>query len=283
MATPHVAGAAAILKQEHPDWTYAELKGALTGSAKGGEYTPFQQGSGRIQVDKAIEQTVVAEPVSVSFGVAAVAAHRRHPGHQEADVPQPRHDGRHAEPGGDRDRPEGPGRPGRLLHARRDEGHRPGGRHGRRRLTVNTKLGGTLDGAYSAYVTATGGGQTVRTAAAVEREVESYDVTLKHINRAGQHAGRTTTDLAGCTGLATAATTSRRPPAAPSPSASAQGHVPPGRVPVVKDPAPTERRGRRLAGPARSWTSRRNTTVTLDAAPAKVVRHHGAGRRTPSR
>lgn len=40
MATPHVAGAAALLKQQHPDWGYAELKGALTGSAKGGPYTP---------------------------------------------------------------------------------------------------------------------------------------------------------------------------------------------------------------------------------------------------
>ncbi|NUS75933.1 MAG: S8 family peptidase, partial [Streptomyces sp.] len=71
MATPHVAGAAAILKQQHPDWTYAELKGALTGSAKGGKYTPFEQGSGRIQVDKAIKQTVIADPVSVSFGTQA--------------------------------------------------------------------------------------------------------------------------------------------------------------------------------------------------------------------
>lgn len=71
MATPHVAGAAAILKQEHPDWTYAEIKGALTGSAKGGKYTPFQQGSGRIQVDKAIKQTVIADPASVSFGTQA--------------------------------------------------------------------------------------------------------------------------------------------------------------------------------------------------------------------
>lgn len=40
MATPHVAGAAAILKQQHPDWKSAELKGALTASAKGGDYTP---------------------------------------------------------------------------------------------------------------------------------------------------------------------------------------------------------------------------------------------------
>jgi hypothetical protein len=68
-------------------------------------------------------------------------------------------------------------------------------------LTVNTKLGGTLDGAYSAYVTATGGGQSVRTAAAVVREVQSYDVTLKFINRDGSPAKNYTASLAGMTGL----------------------------------------------------------------------------------
>ncbi len=68
MATPHVAGAAALLKQQHPDWKSAELKGALTASTKPGAYNPFQQGSGRIQVDRAIAQTIVAV-ASVSFGV----------------------------------------------------------------------------------------------------------------------------------------------------------------------------------------------------------------------
>jgi hypothetical protein len=37
-------------------------------------------------------------------------------------------------------------------------------------------------------VTATGGGQTVRTAAAVNREVQSYEVTVKHIGRDGKPA-----------------------------------------------------------------------------------------------
>lgn len=70
MATPHVAGAAAILKQQHPTWKAAELKGALIASAKGGDYTVFQQGSGRVQVDKALAQSVIADPVSSTFGVA---------------------------------------------------------------------------------------------------------------------------------------------------------------------------------------------------------------------
>lgn len=34
MATPHVAGAAAILAQQHPQWTGPQLKAALMASAK---------------------------------------------------------------------------------------------------------------------------------------------------------------------------------------------------------------------------------------------------------
>jgi subtilisin family serine protease len=34
MAAPHVAGAAAILAQQHPTWKAAELKAALMGSAQ---------------------------------------------------------------------------------------------------------------------------------------------------------------------------------------------------------------------------------------------------------
>jgi subtilisin family serine protease len=34
MATPHVAGAAAILKQQHPDWNGEQLKAALQNSVR---------------------------------------------------------------------------------------------------------------------------------------------------------------------------------------------------------------------------------------------------------
>ena len=34
MASPHVAGAAALVLQRHPDWSGAGLKALLTGSAK---------------------------------------------------------------------------------------------------------------------------------------------------------------------------------------------------------------------------------------------------------
>ncbi|MEU2053581.1 S8 family serine peptidase [Streptomyces bungoensis] len=202
MATPHVAGAAAILKQEHPDWGYAELKGALTGSAKGGKYTPFQQGSGRIAVDKAIKQSVVAEPVSLSFGT------QQWPHTDDKPVTK-KLTYRNL---GDKDvtlalsstatDPKGQAAPAGFFTLGATSVTVPAHGTASVDLTVDTKLGGTLDGAYSSYVTATGDGQTVRTAAAVQREVESYDVTLKFVGRDGKPAPYYDADLTGVAGLA---------------------------------------------------------------------------------
>ncbi|MGW4596317.1 S8 family peptidase [Streptomyces sp. NPDC004457] len=202
MATPHVAGAAAILKQEHPDWGYAELKGALTGSTKGGKYTPFQQGTGRIQVDKAIKQSIVADPVSLSFGV------QQWPHTDDKPVTK-KLTYRNL---GDKDvtltlastatNPKGAAAPSGFFKLGATTVTVPA--HGTASVdfTVDTRLGGTVDGAYSAYVTATGDGQTVRTAAAVQREVESYDLTLKFIGRDGKPAPYYNADVTGVGGLA---------------------------------------------------------------------------------
>ncbi|MGW7264091.1 S8 family peptidase [Streptomyces sp. NPDC054842] len=202
MATPHVAGAAAILKQQHPDWTYTELKGALTGSAKGGKYTPFQQGSGRIQVDKAIKQSVIADPVSAAFGV------QQWP-HAD-DTPVTKQITYHnlgtaavtlnLTVAGTN--PKGQAAPAGFFTLGAKTVTVPAGGKASVGLTADTRLGGTTDGAYSAYVTASGGGQSVRTAAAVQREVESYTVTLKHIGRDGTPAVNYDTGLTGVSGLA---------------------------------------------------------------------------------
>ncbi|RKF24610.1 S8 family serine peptidase [Micromonospora globbae] len=61
MATPHVAGAAAILAQEHPDWTAGRLKDALVSTARTNpELTVFEQGGGRVDVARALSQRVYA-------------------------------------------------------------------------------------------------------------------------------------------------------------------------------------------------------------------------------
>ena len=69
MASPHVAGAAAILAQQHPEWTAAQLKAALMSTAKpGAGLTVNEQGAGRVDVARAVTQPVHAEPGSLSFG-----------------------------------------------------------------------------------------------------------------------------------------------------------------------------------------------------------------------
>ncbi|MBA2950499.1 S8 family peptidase [Streptomyces himalayensis] len=63
MATPHVAGAAAILKQRHPDWSPQELKAALVSSAHSGIPGDVREtGGGRLDVKAAIGQTVLGSP-----------------------------------------------------------------------------------------------------------------------------------------------------------------------------------------------------------------------------
>ncbi|MEV4219307.1 S8 family serine peptidase [Nonomuraea sp. NPDC049725] len=69
MATPHVAGAAAILAQRHPGWTAAQLKNALVSTSKtiAGQ-TPYEQGGGRLDVTRALRQTLTATG-TLSLGV----------------------------------------------------------------------------------------------------------------------------------------------------------------------------------------------------------------------
>lgn len=80
MATPHVAGAAALLKQLHPNWSPEQIKSALVNSAKrpvGSSSTntpltnPMSRGGGRIDLAAASQITAtIATPrtPSLSFG-----------------------------------------------------------------------------------------------------------------------------------------------------------------------------------------------------------------------
>ncbi|WP_433183764.1 S8 family serine peptidase [Actinoallomurus sp. CA-150999] len=68
MATPHVAGAAAILAQQHPDKSPAWLKSVLTGTAKDDGYGTFEQGAGRVDVAQAVTGQVHADG-DLNFGL----------------------------------------------------------------------------------------------------------------------------------------------------------------------------------------------------------------------
>ncbi|MGW4800456.1 S8 family serine peptidase, partial [Nonomuraea sp. NPDC004297] len=68
MATPHVAGAAAILAQQHPDWSADQLKSGLVASAKDVGLTAYQQGAGRLDVAQAVRQQVQVSPATLDLG-----------------------------------------------------------------------------------------------------------------------------------------------------------------------------------------------------------------------
>lgn len=90
MASPHVAGVMALLKQIHPTWSVTELKALAMNTATndlfsgpgktGNKYTPSRVGAGRVSTVNAAASQVLAynttnpEQVSVSFGVVEVLA-----------------------------------------------------------------------------------------------------------------------------------------------------------------------------------------------------------------
>jgi subtilisin family serine protease len=183
MATPHVAGVVALLKQQHPDWTAARLKGAVMASAvpRPGA-TPFDQGAGRVDVPKALAQRVIAEPANLNLGV------RQWPHEDDEKVVREityRNFG---------DAPvtldlsteiTGPGgrapagmftlSPAKLTVA--------AGGEAKAVLITDTTVPAT-DGVYSGEVLASG----VRTLVSVNREVESYDISLSHLGIDGRPA-----------------------------------------------------------------------------------------------
>ncbi|MGW0530559.1 S8 family peptidase [Streptomyces sp. NPDC003032] len=268
MATPHVAGAAALLKQQHPDWKYAELKGALTASTKGGKYTPFQQGSGRIAVDKAIKQTVVADPVSVSFGVQQWPHADDKPVTKKVTYKNLGKDDVTLDLAISATDPKGRPAPAGFFALGAKKVTVPAGGTAAVDLTADSKRGAALDGTYSAYVVATGGGQSVRTAAAVENEVESYDLTLKFIGRDGAPTKSYDGDLEGISGLAT--DKSYNPY---DESGTVKVRVPKGGYvlngSIYVDPADFAKGADWIAQPKLSVT--KDTTVTLDARTTKPV------------
>ncbi|MEV7845172.1 S8 family peptidase [Streptomyces cyaneofuscatus] len=271
MATPHVAGAAAILKQKNPAWTGAQIKAALTGSAEGGPHTVFQQGAGRLAVGKAIDQTLVAEPVSVTLGTqpwphtddTPVTKQVTYRNNGTADVTVDL--ALEAPTGGD-----GQPAPAGFFTLGAQRLTVPAGSTAAVELTADTRLGGTVDGSYSATVVATGGGRTVRTPAAVDRESESYDVTFKTLGRDGAPSTAWHADLKGyresAAGLrffpdlsSGSTTTVRLPRGTYSLAAD-----------LLADPAAPGKGADLISNPELSVTG--PTTVTLDARTTRPVK-----------
>ncbi|WP_406488484.1 S8 family serine peptidase [Streptomyces phaeochromogenes] len=195
MATPHVAGAAAILAQQHPDWTGERLKAVLTGSAKPGAYSSFQQGTGRTDVVRALEQSVVSEQQSIGFGT------RQWPHGDDTPVTkQVTYRNLGTEPVTldlSVDALTVDGKPAAGMFAVSPAQLTvPAGGTANASVTADTRAG-SADGSFGGSVQATSadGKTQVRTAVGVEREVESYDLTVKHLDENGEPIGDAATQL----------------------------------------------------------------------------------------
>ncbi|MFE5852912.1 S8 family serine peptidase [Streptomyces sp. NPDC056500] len=268
MAAPHAAGAAALLKQRHPNWTYRELKAALTGSTKSVSGTPFEQGSGRIQVDRALSQTVIADPVSVGFGEVLW------PHTDDVPITRPvtyRNLGTEditldlVATGLD---PQGSPAPAGFFALSASQLTVPAGGSASVDLTADTRLGASVHGTYFAHVTASGGGQTVRTTAAVEREDESYELTIKHIGHDGNATRIYFDDIIGIEGLAKG----ERIWTGHDPSGTTKVRVPPGTYILntdFYDPNDVNQRVDWISQPKLSITG--DTAVTVDVRTAQRV------------
>ncbi len=190
MATPHIAGAAALLAQQHPDWTGAQLKAALTGSATAnpglGEYA---QGAGRVDVARAINQTVVGEPGSIDFGTQAWP----HDDDQPITKPLTYHNSSTTDV---------------TLALSIDatdtftlgtnEITVPAGGTAQVSVTADTRVG-TAEGPLSATVVATAGENSVRTPVGVMREYETHTLTINYLDENGEPAPDNRSFVAGYT------------------------------------------------------------------------------------
>ncbi|WP_168211431.1 S8 family peptidase [Actinosynnema sp. ALI-1.44] len=183
MATPHVAGSAALTAQVHPEWTGEQIKAALTASAKPNPgLNAFHQGSGRVDVSKLLTQSVTTGPTNVSLGrqswpydkAVSTALTYRNSGKTDVtfDVAI------------DAKGPDGKPAPAGLLTVSPSKVTVPAGGEAAVRVTANTGMPNAT-GTYFGSVT---GGTVVKTPLALHREPESYTVTINQTGLDGTPA-----------------------------------------------------------------------------------------------
>ncbi|GAA2142071.1 S8 family serine peptidase [Streptomyces synnematoformans] len=184
MAAPHVAGAAALIAQRHPDWTARQLKDALVSTAQRHDSrTVYQQGGGRVDAARADAQQVYATGTlgfgGVDEGGEPVRREITYTNASDAPVTLQLDVSLRA----------GSGEPVPADAVGLPDGD-----------TVEVAAGGTatvpvtLDpaglrpGRYGGYVTATGGGTVAHTTIGAVREAPTRTVTLRGVDRSGKPA-----------------------------------------------------------------------------------------------
>jgi hypothetical protein len=180
MAAAHVAGAAAILAQQHPDWTAARLKPTLMSTARPTAGV-FEQGAGRVDVARAVTQPVSATGGSLSYGFFAWPHDQR----VTRNVTY-RNDGAAAVTltlslavtAAD-----GTPAPAGLFTTSAAQVTVPA--HGTADVAVTLNAGAGGAGQYGGRLTATAANVAVQTALGAFLEPESYNLTVRLVSRTG--------------------------------------------------------------------------------------------------
>ncbi|MFD8685986.1 S8 family serine peptidase [Streptomyces sp. NPDC059651] len=224
MATPHVAGAAALLAQSRPDWKAADLKGVLMSSAKVSGNGAFAEGSGRVDVPASLQETVWADNASfgrLNDGVASGTLTRtvtfHNAGHQDATLAL----------AGSFRRDDGGALPG-AMSLGADSITVPAGGAKDVSVTLDPDSAGAIGG-YTGTITATGEGVAAHATVGFLREILTYTVRLKGTLHNGAPAAAASSILLYRLG------TEGVPPVSLTPNSQgvASAHVLPGRYAAI--------------------------------------------------
>ncbi|GAA2805547.1 S8 family serine peptidase [Crossiella cryophila] len=181
MAAPHVAGGAAILAQQHPDWTAEQLKAALVSTANPvAEHGVFEVGAGRLDVGKAATAKLHASPSghNVFLKWPGTATQNRTVTYTNSG----------STPVTLALKLDLTGVPGSASPVKlsADSVTVPAG--GQAAVTVGFTPRAAKAGNYTGTLTATGGGTTLRTLIGANEEGEHYDVDARILRRDGKLA-----------------------------------------------------------------------------------------------
>jgi subtilisin family serine protease len=178
MAAPHVAGAAAIVKSQHPDWTAETIKAALMGSAKPNPLlSVYQQGAGRVDLAREVAAPAYATPAKLDEGVTqwphqddtlirkVITYHNLGSTPLTLDIAADVRD------------PSGAVAPAGMVTVEPSRLTMAAHASATVTVTTDTRVDGP-DALYGGVITATGPGTVIRTPIGVTKEVESYNITL---------------------------------------------------------------------------------------------------------